>query len=153
MSVITRRQLLALVPAIAVFGERAFAQSPTIEIVRDPGCGCCLNWVGHLEKAGFKTTVTESADMAAIKDKHGIPQAARSCHTGVVNGYVIEGHVPADDIKRLLAQRPKVKGLAVAGMPLGSPGMESASGRKQAFNVVSFDAAGKIDVVARYAAS
>jgi hypothetical protein len=79
------------------------AQSPTaIAVVRDPGCGCCMQWVAHLKKAGFQTTVTESSSMAAVKDSKGVPAAARSCHTGTIGGYVIEGHVPAADIKRLL---------------------------------------------------
>src|SRR4249920_3915647 len=94
---------------------------PAISVVRDTGCGCCMNWVAHLQKAGFKTTVTESPNRAASSK---VPAALRSCHTGTVDGYLIEGHVPAADIKKLLETRPKVLGIAAPGMPAGSPGME-----------------------------
>lgn len=116
--------------------------APAISVVRDPGCGCCLSWVAHLEQAGFKATVTESTDMESVKKKHGVPSSAGSCHTAVVDGFVIEGHVPAADIKRLLKERPKVAGLAVPGMPLGSPGMEVPSGQVQPYDVVAFDTSG-----------
>jgi hypothetical protein len=137
--------------AVAVAVRVALAQgSPTMEVVRDPGCGCCLNWVTHLQRAGFKATVTESSAMAALKDSKGIPQAVRSCHTGVIDGYVIEGHVPADDIKRLLKERPAVVGLAVPGMPAGSPGMEVPGGKVAPFDVVAFDKGGKTSVFASH---
>ena len=123
---------------------------PTMSVLRDPGCGCCLNWVAHLEKAGFKVTVAESPDMTGVKDRQGVPKAARSCHTGVIAGYVIEGHVPAADVQRLLKERPAIKGLAVPGMPLGSPGMEVATGRVQPYDVVSFDAQGRTAVFASH---
>jgi hypothetical protein len=129
------------------------AQSPapsTIAVVRDPGCACCLKWVAHLEQASFKTMVTESADMPALKDSKGVPPAARSCHTATVDGYVIEGHVPADDIKRLLRERPSIAGLAVPGMPAGSPGMETASGKTTPYDVLAFDKAGKVSVFASH---
>src|SRR5689334_12503577 len=87
---------------------------PSISVVRDAGCGCCLQWVAHLQKAGFKTTVTESPSRAATSK---VPVALRSCHTGSVDGYLIEGHVPAADIKKLLETRPKVVGIAAPGMP------------------------------------
>ncbi|MEQ1760664.1 MAG: DUF411 domain-containing protein [Vicinamibacterales bacterium] len=147
---VNRRDLLALVPLVLVSGSRALAQTPQIDVVRDPTCGCCLNWVTHLEKAGFTVTVTESTDMDAVKDKRGVPKGARSCHTGVVAGYVLEGHVPAADVKRLLKDRPKVAGLAVPGMPVGSPGMESSTGRVQPYDVLAFDTAGKTSVFASY---
>jgi hypothetical protein len=135
----------------ALFARLAFAQAqPTITVQRDPGCGCCLNWVAHLEKAGFKVSITESPEMDAVKDRRGVPKAARSCHTGVVDGYVIEGHVPAADIKRLLKERPAVVGLAVPGMPAGSPGMEMSNGRTQPYSVLSFDKSGKTSVFASH---
>jgi hypothetical protein len=128
-----------------------FAQTPTpIAVVRDPGCGCCLNWVAHLEKASFKATVTESADMDAVKDARGVPAQARSCHTATVGGYVIEGHVPAAEIRRLLSERPAVAGLAVAGMPAGSPGMEVPGVAAQPFDVLAFDKAGKTRIFASH---
>ncbi len=138
-----------LVVATAVVTLRAQAP-PTMSVLRDPGCGCCLNWVAHLEKAGFKVTVAESPDMAAVKDSRGVPKGARSCHTGVVAGYVIEGHVPAADIRRLLKERPAVKGLAVPGMPVGSPGMEVATGRTVPYDVLSWDAQGRTTVFASH---
>jgi hypothetical protein len=121
-----------------------------MSVVRDPGCGCCLLWVDHLAKAGFKVTVTESTEMDALKASKGIPEAARSCHTGTIGGYVIEGHVPAADIKRLLIERPQIVGLAVPGMPAGSPGMEVSGGRTQPFDVLAFDKTGKTTVFASH---
>jgi len=129
----------------------ALAQTqPTMTVQRDPGCGCCLNWVAHLQKAGFKVLVTESPVMDKVKDQRGVPKDARSCHTGVVDGYVIEGHVPVADIQRLLKERPAVVGLAVPGMPAGSPGMEVSNGRVQPYNVLAFDKSGKTTVFASH---
>jgi len=137
-----------------VFGAAGviLAQSPaTIAVVRDPGCMCCMKWVAHLEKGGYKTTVTESTDMDSVKDAKGVPRAPRSCHTATIGGYVIEGHVPVDDIKRLLKERPTgVVGLAVAGMPMGAPGMEVADGRVAPYKVLAFDRAGKTTVFASH---
>ena len=135
----------------ALFARVLLAQSqPTISVLRDPGCGCCLNWVAHLQKAGFKVSIAESPEMDAVKDRRGVPKAARSCHTGVIDGYVIEGHVPAADIQRLLKDRPAVAGLAVPGMPMGSPGMESSDGRKQSYDVIAFDKFGQTTVFASH---
>ncbi len=141
-----------LLAAAAMTTTMLLAQTPpAIAIVRDPGCGCCLMWVQHLAKAGFKTTVTESSDMEAVKDLRGVPKNTRSCHTGVVNGYVIEGHVPAADILRLLKDKPaNVAGLAVPGMPIGSPGMEVPGTKAQPYQVLAFDKAGKTSVFATY---
>jgi hypothetical protein len=109
-----------------------------------------LNWVAHLQKAGFKVLVTESPVMDKVKDQRGVPKDARSCHTGMVDGYVIEGHVPAADIQRLLKEKPAVVGLAVPGMPAGSPGMEVSSGQVQPYNVLAFDKTGKTTVFASH---
>jgi hypothetical protein len=134
-----------------LFARLLLAQSqPTMTVQRDPGCGCCLNWVAHLQKAGFKVLVTESPVMDKVKDQRGVPKEARSCHTGVVEGYVIEGHVPAADIQRLLKEKPAVVGLAVPGMPAGSPGMEVSSGQVQPYNVLAFDKTGKTTVFASH---
>lgn len=142
---------LTVVGVAAILARVVVAQGqPAISVLRDPGCGCCLNWVAHLQKAGFKVTVAESPEMEAVKDRRGVPKAARSCHTGVVDGYVIEGHVPAADIQRLLKERPAVAGLAVPGMPAGSPGMEVSSGVVQPYNVVAFDKTGKTTVFAAH---
>ena len=123
------------------------SQVPTITVVRDTGCGCCLSWVAHLQKAGFRTTVAESPNRPATSK---VPPALRSCHTGTVDGYLIEGHVPMADIKNLLQTRPKVLGIAAPGMPSGSPGMEMPGGAVQPYDVIAFDAAGKTSVFAQH---
>lgn len=102
----------------------ANAAPPAVTVYKTASCGCCVGWVEHLQAAGFQTQVHDVADLAAVKGQLGVPPALGSCHTATVGGYVIEGHVPAADIARLLAQRPAGKGLAVPGMPVGSPGME-----------------------------
>ncbi len=147
-----RRQLLILLSGTAAASPRILAQAeaPLVEVVRDPTCGCCLDWVAHLERAGFRATVSQSPAMDAVKDARGIPKAARSCHTATVEGYVLEGHVPAVDVKRLLKDRPDVLGLAVPGMPIGSPGMESSSGRVEPYDVLTFDEQGQTKVFASY---
>jgi hypothetical protein len=132
--------------AVAARGAQS-SQPPTITVVRDTGCGCCLNWVAHLQKAGFKTTVTESPTRAADSK---VPVALRSCHTGTVDGYLIEGHVPVADIKKLLQTRPKVAGIAAPGMPAGSPGMEVPGGVIAPYDVIAFDASGRTSVFASH---
>jgi hypothetical protein len=128
------------------FAHTALAGEVTV--YKSPTCGCCKLWARHLQANGFSVKPVDVQDVNAYKLKHGVPFDAGSCHTAVVDGYVIEGHVPAADIKRLLKERPKVKGLAVPGMPLGSPGMEGPT--RERYNVLSFDAAGNMKVYARY---
>lgn len=128
--------------AVAIMAAQRPAARPVIDIVKDPGCGCCELWAKHLEQQGFATRMTESDDMAAVKIKRGVPATTRSCHTAVVEGYVLEGHVPASDIQRLLVERPKIAGLAVPGMPIGSPGMEVSGMKAQPFDVMAFTASG-----------
>ena len=120
------------------------AQAAEYTMFRDPSCGCCEEWAEHVRHdMEAQITVQDSQDMAAVKDDNGVPDDLRSCHTMVVDGYVIEGHVPAADIERLLEERPAgVRGLAVAGMPLGSPGMEMG-GRTQPYQVIAFGEAGR----------
>ena len=118
-----------------------------ITVYKDAGCGCCKAWVTHLEQNGFRATAHDVASMAEIKANLGVPAALHSCHTAVVGGYAIEGHVPADLVHRLLRERPKVAGLAVPGMPMGSPGMEG--GRKDPYDVLTFDARGRTSVFAK----
>lgn len=120
-----------------------------VEVYKTPTCGCCGLWVKHLQENGFTARVTDMDDLSALKKKHGVPAKAGSCHTAVVNGYVLEGHVPAADVKRLLIERPAVAGLAVPGMPLGSPGMEFGN-TKQPYNVLSFDKTGQTKVFSSY---
>ena len=121
---------------------------PTITVYKDPSCGCCKNWIEHLIKHGYRVDAKDSPDMAQIKNTLGVPGDLKSCHTALVDGYLIEGHVPAADIDRLLATKPKVKGLAVPGMPMGSPGMEGPT--KQHYQVMAFDRTGKAKVFASY---
>ena len=118
-----------------------------ITVYKDPNCGCCTEWVKHLKKAGFTVTVRDTAEMETVKRSFGVPQALESCHTGRIGQYSIEGHVPADLIVKLVTEQPKGRGLAVPGMPMGSPGMEGSP--KQAYDVLLFDAAGKTSVYAK----
>ena len=115
----------------------ALAQAYTVEVWKDPNCGCCHLWVEHLQASGFKVAVRDVGNNAARK-RLGMPDKLGSCHTATVGGYVIEGHVPAADIRRLLKDRPLALGLAVPGMPIGSPGMDGPEykGRKDAFDVL-----------------
>lgn len=141
------RTILAAVGAVAVVSVAGatFAQkpAPTVQVYKSPTCGCCANWVKHLQQHGFTTRVTDTADVASIKAQRGVPARVQSCHTAVVDGYVLEGHVPAADVQRLLKERPAVVGLAVPGMPIGSPGMEVPGQKPQAYDVVAFDKQGQ----------
>lgn len=118
-------------------------------VYKSPTCGCCGKWVEHMEEAGFEVTVDDFANMSMIKEQHGIQPELQSCHTAIVGDYVIEGHVPADAIERLLAEQPDIAGLAVPGMPVGSPGMEVGN-RVDSFDVVAYDESGPIEVFASY---
>ncbi len=120
------------------------AEAVTVTVYKSPTCGCCSKWIDHLRANGYEVTAVDVADLAPVKAEHGIRAEFASCHTAIVEGYVIEGHVPADVIDRLLEERPNVAGLAVPGMPMGSPGMEGP--RKDPYNVVTFDAAGNTTV-------
>ena len=142
---------VAAVAAVSVAGA-TFAQkpAPTVQVYKSPTCGCCANWVKHLQQHGFTTRVTETDDVASIKTQRGVPARVQSCHTAVVDGYVLEGHVPAADVQRLLKERPAVAGLAVPGMPIGSPGMEVPGPKPQAYDVVAFDKQGQTRVFASH---
>ncbi len=145
---VTRRLFAPVLLTLAACSS--VAQAASYEMFRDPNCGCCENWAAHMhEGMGAEVTVTDSNDMTGIKDEHGVPAELRSCHTMIVDGYVIEGHVPAADVARLLEERPEgVKGLAVPGMPIGSPGMEMGE-RTQPYQVIAFGDAG-LSVFASY---
>jgi hypothetical protein len=149
----TRRGLVAAVLGIALAAGPASAQStaakkPHLTVYKTPTCGCCAKWVDHANLAGFTSTVTDMPDVTPIKVKHGVPTALASCHTSLVGGYVIEGHVPAADIRRLLRERPAVVGLAAPGMPAGSPGMDLPN--SPPYQVLSFDKAGRTKVFATH---
>ena len=119
----------------AVTTLRANAAEQIVRVSKDPNCDCCGGWVAHLRDAGFTVSVTDTNDLGAVKVRLGVPADLAACHTGEIAGYTIEGHVPASIVRRLLRERPLAKGLAVAGMPVGSPGMEVPDGRTQAFDV------------------
>lgn len=122
-------------PATSATPAPAPSALPTMLVNKSPSCGCCGSWIEHVEKAGFKVEINDTEDMNPIKERVGVPYGKGSCHTAEVGGYFIEGHVPAEDIKRLLAERPDAKGLTVPGMPAGSPGMELPDGRTQRYTV------------------
>jgi hypothetical protein len=130
--------------------EVASQAAPVMTVYRSPSCGCCSDWVDYVEQHGYHVEVQDVQNPALVKAEHGIPLPLQSCHTAVIDGYVIEGHVPVDSIERLLAERPAVVGIAVPGMPIGSPGMEVAGTAPEPFEVVTFDAAGATTVFARY---
>jgi hypothetical protein len=123
------------------------AKGPPVRMVvyKTPTCGCCRAWVDHVQAAGFAVEVHDMPDVTPVKNEHGLPEHLASCHTAIVDGYVIEGHVPADVIRRLLSERPQVTGIAVPGMPAGSPGMEMGA-RKDPYDVIAFARDGKVSV-------
>jgi len=127
---------------------RLLAATPKIQVFKTPTCGCCGNWVKHLRTNGFEVAVKDVPDTGEYRLKYGVPEKLLSCHTGVVEGYALEGHVPAAEIHRLLDERPRAKGLAVPGMPMGSPGMEGSM--SQAYSVVLFDSEGRTSVYKSY---
>ncbi|MER2165910.1 MULTISPECIES: DUF411 domain-containing protein [Stenotrophomonas] len=114
---------------------QALTALPRITVHKTPTCGCCNAWIDHVREAGFAVNVHDMEDLGPVKERLGVPYAKGSCHTAQVEGYVIEGHVPAADIKRLLEEKPDARGLVLPGMPLGSPGMEVPDGRQQPYTV------------------
>ncbi|RFF28024.1 MULTISPECIES: DUF411 domain-containing protein [unclassified Wenzhouxiangella] len=120
-------------------------------VYHDPQCGCCGKWVEHMQANGFDVEEVPTTDMGRVKREHGVPRELPSCHTAVVGDYVIEGHVPAEDVLRLLAEQPNARGLSVPGMPLGSPGME-VDHRRMAYDVVLFKGDGETEVFNHYEA-
>ncbi len=139
---VTRRSALALVAAFLVLQRStAEAESAAILVHKDPNCSCCAGWVQHLKDAGFPVRVEETANLQPVRKRLGVPADLAACHTAEVDGYVLEGHVPAVAVRRLLEQRPTAIGLAVPGMPAGSPGMEG--GTPQRYDVVLFGANGR----------
>ncbi|MDG5501175.1 DUF411 domain-containing protein [Marinobacter sp. BGYM27] len=134
--------LLAAASTFAAAGE-------AITVYKSPSCGCCTEWVSHLKDNGFDVTVNETDNINAIKMDAGLTRELASCHTAFAGDYVIEGHVPASDIHKLLAEAPKAKGLAVPGMPVGSPGMEMGD-RQDAYTVVLFNEQGQTQPFAQY---
>lgn len=144
-----------IVLALAVLGGYLYFQPasgsdfPTVTVYKSPSCQCCSEWVSHLRDNGFSVEISSQLSMQPVKRKVGVPSPLTSCHTAVVGDYVVEGHVPADDVKRLLKKKPTVRGLAVPGMPIGSPGMEQG-GRVEPYEVLAFDPSGETTVFAEY---
>ncbi len=142
--------------ALTACAKQNEAQGPASEAVvtvyKTATCGCCGKWAEHLQAAGFEVREVNLSPGALmqVKQKYGVPQQLYSCHTAVVEDYVIEGHVPAQEVQRLLAERPAVKGIGVPGMPLGSPGMETPDGTVQPYTVFSFDPGGSLQPFAQY---
>jgi hypothetical protein len=138
---VTHRRFLGAVSGMGVLGATRALSAPaptaTVQVWKDPNCGCCKDWITHLERQGFQTQVFDQGNTTA-RARLGMPQNLGSCHTALVQGYVIEGHVPAADIQRLLKERPQALGLAVPGMPIGSPGMDGPvySGHRDPYQVL-----------------
>jgi hypothetical protein len=149
----TRRHLLAALAALpfTALAQKAGSGRVLVEVWKDPQCGCCGDWVAHLQAGGFAVKVNESGN-TAMRAKLGIPAQLGSCHTGLVGGYAVEGHVPAREIRRLLREKPQAVGLAVPGMPVGSPGMDGPAygGRRDAYDVLLVTKAGAPRVYASY---
>jgi hypothetical protein len=124
--------------------------TPVVEVYKTPTCGCCSKWVEHLRADGFTVRVSDLEDLSALKKTSGIPARLQSCHTARIGAYVVEGHVPASDVRKLLSERPGVAGIAVPGMPIGSPGMEVTGVKPQPFDVIAFDKAGQTRVFASH---
>ena len=138
------RSMVGTAPASA---SSTVAAKPEVTVWKSPTCGCCGGWVDHMRAAGFPVTVHDVDDVGPMKLRLGVPARLQSCHTALVDGYALEGHVPADSVQRLLRERPAAVGLAVPGMPQGSPGMET--GVKDPYDVVLFSAAGGDSVYER----
>lgn len=134
------------VGAWAVAPRSAAATGPEITVYKSPTCGCCTAWGEHLEENGFRVEMVETTELARVKAEHGVPPGLGACHTAVVDGYVVEGHVPADVIERFLAEGSDAAGLAVPGMPIGSPGMEVAGRAPESYDVLVFDGEGRSEV-------
>ena len=150
MSFDRRRMLTTPLLAAAALPFWAYAKAPLpeVNVYKDPDCGCCSAWAEHMRRNGFRVVTHDVRDLTAVKRKHRVPQALDACHTAIVEGYAVEGHVPADAVRRLLRERPAgVIGLAVPGMPPGSPGMESPT--PQRYDILAFDARGKSRVYER----
>ncbi len=143
---------IALAAGLLLAGWYQFghpAEAAEVTVWKSPSCGCCGKWVDHMRAAGFRVVVREADDLSPVKRTQGVPDRLASCHTALVDGYTIEGHVPAAEVKRLLAERPSARGLAVPGMPVGSPGMEQGSAREP-YDVILFDDAKRQTVFRRY---
>ena len=147
-------QVALSVSTATIFANQSVlaASAPKIVAYRNPGCGCCEKWAEQLKAAGFEVSMQDDADLAARRVAAGVPDDLAGCHTALMGNYVIEGHVPLAEIEKLIAEKPAIRGIAVAGMPMGSPGMEMGESR-DAYDVVAFAADGTQSIFAKYAAN
>ncbi len=134
---------LFVIGAVYVRSESS-SDAKTVTVYKTPTCGCCKKWVGLLIKSGYQVTVHDLSDLTEIKTEYGVPRALASCHTAIIDGYVLEGHVPIDVIQKMLKEKPKVTGITVPGMPMGSPGMEGDY--SEPYDVLTFDSQGNTSV-------
>jgi hypothetical protein len=141
--------LLASLVSASAPATRGSRAATHVTVFKDPNCGCCAKWVDHLRKHGFDVAVRDTSDVSAAKRTARVPETLYSCHTAFVNGYVVEGHVPVADVQRLLTDKPRVAGIAVPGMPVGSPGMEMG-GRVDRYDVIAFNRDGTTRIYARH---
>lgn len=146
MPMLARRGLLLTSAALALVRPALAVEAPTLELWKQRGCGCCTAWAKHLEAAGIRTVTHEVDDLAAVRAAAGVPADLGGCHTARIGGYVVEGHVPAEAVQRMLRERPAILGLAVPGMPLGSPGMEIEGQPAEPYDVMAFAADGSRQV-------
>ena len=149
--------LLATAPISLVSAEESTpttasdtASAREVIMYKSPTCGCCGSWADHLRKAGFTVVENKRDDMDGIKSQYGVPDRLASCHTAIVDGYIIEGHVPATDVERLLKERPNVVGLTAPGMPMNAPGMQDEGLPARHYDVLSFNSAGQSKVFTHY---
>jgi hypothetical protein len=136
---------ILLVSPVAAFAE---STGPLVQVYKSRTCGCCNKWIKHLEDAGFTVNSENVPDVGVYKREYGVPHALASCHTAIVDGYIVEGHVPADDVIKMLRQKPEIKGISAPGMPMGSPGMEGPNA--VTYDVIAFDADGNTSVFATH---
>lgn len=142
--------LLSTVVLLGLAGCRSEAQMPTVTVYKTPTCGCCGLWAEHMTEAGFEVKTVDVASLDDVKARLGVPNTLASCHTAVVGDYVVEGHVPAEDVERLLAEQPDATGLAVPGMPIGSPGMEVEGRQGEQYDVFLFTRDGRASVFSHH---
>lgn len=135
--------------SLAACSKSLPADAPQMVVYKTSRCQCCSRWLAHLHEHGIATKVELTSDLVSVRARLGVPESLASCHTGVIGGYLVEGHVPAEDIKRLLSERPSAKGIAVPSMPVGSPGMEMGD-RQDPYDVLLFDETGKTQIFAHH---
>jgi hypothetical protein len=138
----------SLVASLAAMRTASAADLPEAVVYKSPYCGCCGEWVAHLQANGFSVKTIETVNLDPVRERYRVPTKLASCHTALIGGYVVEGHVPAGAVKRLLAEKPPVVGISVPGMPIGSPGMEGPN--PEAFSAVVFDERGRTKVFESY---